>query len=115
MPNSSNHACLLLTAVGIEIGRIVYARGEVGKVADGGSALDATLFSSINEVREIAEQWLEEYNMHPAARRNPGFVVLSLRSITYLIFPLSNGTKFGMLTHPILEIGVFPNILRQRP
>ncbi len=28
---------LLLTAVGIEIGRIVYARGEVGKAADAGA------------------------------------------------------------------------------
>ena len=42
---------LLLTAVGIEIGRIVYARGEVGKAADA-AALAAAARINVPEYRE---------------------------------------------------------------
>lgn len=46
---------LLLTAVGIEIGRIVYARGEVGKAADAAalaaaSRIDITLYRETGQV-----------------------------------------------------------------
>ena len=45
---------LLLTAVGIEIGRIVYARGEVGKAADA-AALAAASRINVALYRETGE------------------------------------------------------------
>ena len=45
---------LLLTAVGIEIGRIVYARGEVGKAADA-AALAAAARIDVVHYRETGE------------------------------------------------------------
>jgi Flp pilus assembly protein TadG len=45
---------LLLTAVGIEIGRIVYARGEVGKAADA-AALAAVSRIDVAHYRETGE------------------------------------------------------------
>ena len=45
---------LLLTAVGIEIGRIVYARGEVGKAADA-AALAAAARIDVPHYRETGE------------------------------------------------------------
>lgn len=45
---------LLLTAVGIEIGRIVYARGEVGKAADA-AALAAASRIDVVHYRETGE------------------------------------------------------------
>lgn len=45
---------LLLAAVGIEIGRIVYARGEVGKAADA-AALAAASRINVALYREIGE------------------------------------------------------------
>ncbi len=45
---------LLLTAVGIEIGRIVYARGEVGKAADA-AALAAVAQIDVAHYRETGE------------------------------------------------------------
>ena len=45
---------LLLTAVGIEIGRIVYARGEVGKAADA-AALAAVSQIDVPHYRETGE------------------------------------------------------------
>lgn len=45
---------LLLTAVGIEIGRIVYARGEVGKAADA-AALAAAAQMDVPYYRETGE------------------------------------------------------------
>jgi Flp pilus assembly protein TadG len=45
---------LLLTAVGIEIGRIVYARGEVGKAADA-AALAAVAQIDVPHYRETGE------------------------------------------------------------
>jgi Flp pilus assembly protein TadG len=45
---------LLLTAVGIEIGRIVYARGEVGKAADA-AALAAASRINVTLYRETGE------------------------------------------------------------
>jgi putative Flp pilus-assembly TadE/G-like protein len=45
---------LLLTAVGVEIGRIVYARGEVGKAADA-AALAAVSQIDVPHYRETGE------------------------------------------------------------
>jgi Flp pilus assembly protein TadG len=45
---------LLLTAVGVEIGRIVYARGEVGKAADA-AALAAASRIDVVHYRETGE------------------------------------------------------------
>ncbi|MBL8080480.1 MAG: pilus assembly protein [Anaerolineales bacterium] len=45
---------LLLTAVGIEIGRIVYARGEVGKAADA-AALAAVAQVDVSYYRETGQ------------------------------------------------------------
>jgi len=45
---------LLLTAVGIEIGRIVYARGEVGKASDA-AALAAVAQIDVPHYRETGE------------------------------------------------------------
>jgi len=45
---------LLLTAVGIEIGRIVYARGEVGKAADA-AALAAAAQVDVPHYRDTGE------------------------------------------------------------
>ncbi|HEY5156700.1 MAG TPA: pilus assembly protein TadG-related protein [Anaerolineales bacterium] len=51
---------LLLTAVGIEIGRIVYARGEVGKAADAAalaavSQLDVAYYRETGEIQFLPD------------------------------------------------------------
>ena len=51
---------LLLTAVGIEIGRIVYARGEVGKAADAAalaaaSRIDVVLYRETGEIQFLPD------------------------------------------------------------
>ena len=51
---------LLLTAVGIEIGRIVYARGEVGKAADAAelaaaSKINMTLYRETGEIQFLPD------------------------------------------------------------
>jgi Flp pilus assembly protein TadG len=51
---------LLLTAVGIEIGRIVYARGEVGKAADAAalaaaSRINVALYRNTGEIQFLPD------------------------------------------------------------
>ena len=54
---------LLLTAVGIEIGRIVYARGEVGKAADAAalaaaSRINVALFRETGEIEFLPDVYV---------------------------------------------------------
>ena len=53
---------LLLTAVGIELGRIVYARGEVGKAADAAalaaaSRINVTLYRETGEIQFLPDAY----------------------------------------------------------
>jgi Flp pilus assembly protein TadG len=58
---------LLLTAVGIEIGRIVYARGEVGKTADAAalaavSQIDVPYYRETGEIRFLPNVFITAQN-----------------------------------------------------
>jgi Flp pilus assembly protein TadG len=58
---------LLLTAVGIEIGRIVYARGEVGKAADAAalataSRVDVAYYRETGEIRFLPDVYTTAQN-----------------------------------------------------
>lgn len=58
---------LVLTAVGIEIGRIVYARGEVGKAADAAvlaaaSRIDVALYRENGEIRFLPDAYAAAQN-----------------------------------------------------
>jgi Flp pilus assembly protein TadG len=58
---------LLLTAVAVEIGRIVYARGEVGKAADSAalaaaSQIDVATYREIGEIVFLPEVYAEAQN-----------------------------------------------------
>lgn len=58
---------LLLTAVGIEIGRIVYARGEVGKAADAAalaaaSRIDVAWYQETGEIRFLPDVYATAQN-----------------------------------------------------
>lgn len=58
---------LLLTAVGIEIGRIVYARGEVGKAADAAalaaaSRVDVSYYKETGDIRFLPDVYATAQN-----------------------------------------------------
>ncbi|MFZ3151240.1 MAG: IS3 family transposase [Anaerolineaceae bacterium] len=59
--------------------------------------LDAYLFNSLSEVREISEQWLEEYNAIRPHEALEGLPPINMPS-KMPDFPLSFGTNYGMLT-----------------
>ncbi|MGD0610299.1 MAG: pilus assembly protein TadG-related protein [Anaerolineales bacterium] len=79
---------LLLTAVGVEIGRIVYARGEVGKAADAAalaaaSRIDVALYQETGEIRFLPDVYAtaQEYASMNSAflqRRNIGVAVTGI-------------------------------------
>jgi Flp pilus assembly protein TadG len=58
---------LLLTAVAVEIGRIVYARGEVGKAADAAalaaaSRIDIVIYRETGEIRFLPDVYATAQN-----------------------------------------------------
>jgi Flp pilus assembly protein TadG len=58
---------LLLTSVGIEVGRIVYARGEVGKAADAAalaaaSRINVTLYRETGEIQFLPDVYSTAQN-----------------------------------------------------
>jgi Flp pilus assembly protein TadG len=58
---------LLMTAAGIEIGRIVYSRGEVGKAADAAalaaaSRIDVVLYRKTGEIRFLPDVYATAQN-----------------------------------------------------
>lgn len=71
---------LVLTAVAVEIGRIVYARGEVGKAADaaalaGAARLDVPFYRETGGLRFLPDtwstaQWYASHNSSFLSRRN---------------------------------------------
>lgn len=85
---------LVLTAVGIEIGRIVYARGEVGKAADaaalaGAARLDLPYYRETGGLRFLPDaastaQSFAAHNSVFLQRRNIPVTVTGIR-----IFPAS--------------------------
>jgi Flp pilus assembly protein TadG len=79
---------LLLTAIGIEVGRIVYARGEVGKAADAAalasaSRIDVALYRETGEVTFLPDVYAtaQEYASINSAflqRRDIGVAVTGI-------------------------------------
>jgi hypothetical protein len=79
---------LLLTAVAVEIGRIVYARGEVGKAADAAalsavSQVDVAYYRETGEIRFLPDVYImaQDYALMNSAflqRRHIGVAVTGI-------------------------------------
>jgi Flp pilus assembly protein TadG len=104
---------LLLTAVGIEVGRIVYARGEVGNAADAAalaavSRINVALYRETGEIEFLPDVYVTAQNY---ASMNSAF--LRSRHISVVVTGISanNATQVVSVTVAADLSSLIPGIL----
>jgi len=104
---------LLLTAVAVEIGRIVYARGEVGKAADAAalaaaSRIDVALYRETGEIRFLPDAYATAQNY---ASMNSGFLQRRHIGVAVTGISVDEGTQVVSVSVAADLSSLIPNIL----
>jgi uncharacterized membrane protein len=106
----------LMTAVGLQIGRIVYARGEVGKAADA-AALAAAARLDVVTYRESGQMvFLPDAaaTAQDYASRNAGFLASHSIGVTVSRIWIDSGSRFVFVTVSADLSSLLPGFLQHR-
>jgi len=110
---------LLLTAVGIEIGRIVYARGEVGKAADAAALaaaaqVDVAYYKETREIRflpgvyALAQEYASMNSVFLQARNIDVYVTgIGVNSSTHTVSVTVSADLTGLMPGFLAFQGVY--------